>query len=126
MERRHSLLRALANLPAEFSLPVVFGSLHKSECGETAPAELRQIVASGNKKDYLLTRDPKHLMDIAVHLGAFLRAEISVEWQMNQYPRDEIAMLIAEDTDRVKRAVKDAHAFLRKPTRIRGTEYEMH
>ena len=37
---------------------------------------------------------------------------------------DEICMLIAEDTDRVKRAVKnDAHTMLRDPRAIAGTEF---
>jgi Protein of unknown function (DUF3800) len=42
---------------------------------------------------------------------------------MYKFPRNEICMLIAEDTDRVKRALKKAHAFLRDPKAIANSKF---
>jgi hypothetical protein len=61
---------------------------------------------------------------IAEHLFAFFMMEIAAEKMMHQLPRDEVAMLFAEDTDLVKQAVKETHAFLIDGDRIRGTAYE--
>jgi hypothetical protein len=70
--------------------------------------------------------NPTHraeVTDIAEHMVAFARAEIGIERQVREFPRDEICMLIAEDTDRVKQAVKQAHAILRDPDEIANGEF---
>jgi hypothetical protein len=50
---------------------------------------------------------------IAEHVIAFTWAELGIELQMTRFPRDEICMIVAEDTDLVKKTVKMGHAALR-------------
>lgn len=108
-ERRWTILRALADLPREFGLPITFGSLDK--------AEIRQATASPlspNASAKLRGR----FIDAIEHVIAFAWAEIGIDLQMQRFPRDEICMVIAEDTDRVKPVVKLAHSILRDPDEI--------
>jgi hypothetical protein len=112
--RRWPILRALAALPREFELPVVFGHLNKQEYRTLASESLTK------------NSTPKNLpnvTDIAEHMVAFAHAEIAIERQMLRFPRDEICMLVAEDTDRVKEAVKTAHATLRDPEQIAASDF---
>jgi hypothetical protein len=60
---------------------------------------------------------------IIEHMTAFSRAVINIERQMWRFPCDEICMLVAEDTDLVKPAVKAAHAFLRDPNQLGGANW---
>ncbi len=102
-ERRLPLLDELASIPQKINFPVVFGHISK--------AEYRASIA-----DTIATMVPKtrdHAIDVAEHMQAFARCEIAIERHMYTFPRDEIAMLIAEDTDRVKDAVKAAHTILK-------------
>jgi hypothetical protein len=108
-------LRALANLPKKFWIPVVFGHLNKERYSNRTSEHFTARYRENNRA---------HVIDIAEHRNAFALAEIAIERQMRRFPRDEICMLIAEDTDRVKRAVKNAHTMLRDPRAIVGTEFE--
>jgi hypothetical protein len=114
LERRTPILRALASLPKKHGLPVVFGHLDKAEYRRDAQ---RQI------GDHSTPRTRDQVIDVVEHMVAFARAEIAIERQMHQFPRNEICMLIAEDTDRVKRAVKNAHAILRDPREIANSGF---
>jgi hypothetical protein len=114
MERRWPMLAALATLPREFGIPVVFGYLDKAEYRRVAD---RQLTAASRPADRA------NVTDIAEHMVAFAHAEIGIERQMHQFPRDEICMLIAEDTDRIKQAVKQVHAILRDPDEIANSEF---
>jgi hypothetical protein len=97
-----------ARLPAEFELPIVFGHLHKAEYKEEAAVKLVLAAEGKGKKDAIANRDRAHVVDIAEHMVAFSRAVIAIERLMHRYTRDEICMLFAEDTDRVKRPVSTA------------------
>jgi hypothetical protein len=112
--RRWPILSALASLPREFGIPVVFGHLDKAEYRQDADEAL-----TANSTPV----DRANVTDIAEHINAFARAEIGIEGRRRQFSRDEICMLIAEDTDRVKRAVKQAHALLRDPNLIANSEF---
>jgi hypothetical protein len=122
--KRHEMLMEVARLPAEFELPVVFGHLQKGEYREDAAVKLVLAAEGQGKKEAIANRDKAHVLDIAEHVVAFARAEIAIERQMHRYSRDEICMLFAEDTDRVKPALKMAHAFMRDGSKIIGTEFE--
>jgi hypothetical protein len=113
-ERRFPILHDIAKLPTEFWMPVVFGHVNKDEYRKDAA---QQIMMHSNENNRA------HVIDVAEHMVAAARAEIGIERRMRLFPRDEICMLIAEDTDRVKRAVKGAHALLRNPLEIVGTEF---
>lgn len=114
-EKRHAILAEVAGLPAEFGLPVVYGHLRKAEYREQAA--VKHVLAADvvGKSEIVAARDKAHVIDVAEHMVAFTRAEIAVERQMHLYPRDEICIVITEDTDRVKKPLKEAHAFLRSP-----------
>jgi hypothetical protein len=112
--RRWPILSALAAVPREFEIPVVFGHINKVEYRLDAEEALTA---------HSTLADRANVTDIAEHINAFARAEIGIEERMRQLPRDEICMLIAEDTDRVKRAVKQAHALLRDSDLIANSEF---
>jgi hypothetical protein len=114
-ERRHELLHKLASFPAKFCLPVVFGHVVK--------AEYRQEPAISEHIEKQPEKDRETDLLVIEHMTAFARAVIAVERQMWQLPRDEICMLVAEDTDLVKPAVKAAHAVLRDPNQLGGAGY---
>jgi hypothetical protein len=105
-ERRYALLMAICDVPRQFCLPITFGSLSKS-----MTAKIRKL---GSDSDVAFG----HFVDGVEHAVAFGWAEIGIDKQMHAFPRDEICMLIAEDTDRVKAIVKEAHALLRDPDEI--------
>jgi hypothetical protein len=108
-ERRYPILRTLAGIPKTLWIPVVFGHLDKEK---ENPESNHQLIA------HLKGNRAAHLTDIVQHMVAFSRAELAIERQMHSFPRNEICMLIAEDTDRVKRPLKSAHAFLRNPKAV--------
>jgi hypothetical protein len=60
----------------------------------------------------------ERFIDQMEHVLAFTQAEIGIERQMHRFPRDEVCMVIAEDTDLVKRVVKLAHAIMHDPDEI--------
>ncbi len=113
-ERRAPILTTLASIPRKHGLPVVFGHVNKAEYRRDAQAQMGEHSTPKNRE---------HVIDVAEHMVAFGTAEITIERQMHQFPRNEICMLIAEDTDRVKRVVKSAHAILRDPLEIAQSRF---
>lgn len=111
-ERRYPLLKKLAALPQTFSLPVVFGHVQKAEYRQE-PSIARHVEDQPEKYR------PTDLL-IIEHMTAFCRAVVGIE---RQIPRDEICMLVAEDTDHVKSHVKSAHAFLRNPGELEKADF---
>lgn len=106
--KRCAILRELAGIPKAVGFPVVFGHLDK--------AEYRQSVVEAVAKHK--PKDRAHVTDVAEHMVAFSRCEVAIERRMREFPRDEICMLIAEDTDRVKVPLKEAHRILKNPEAI--------
>ena len=123
-DKRYAILMQVARLPAELELPVVFGHLRKSEYREDEAVRLVLAAEPARKGEAVAKRNSAHIVDIAEHMVAFARAQIAIERQMHRYSRDEICMLFAEDTDRVKRALRVAHAIMRDSPQIKGTEFE--
>jgi hypothetical protein len=109
-ERRYPILERLAALPKAFCLPVVFGHVTKADYRQE-PVVVQHLEQQPEKD---------HRSDLLVieHVTAFSRAVVGIEKQMRLLPRNEICMLVAEDTDHVKPMVKVAHAFLRDPSQI--------
>lgn len=112
-ERRYPIFRSLLSIISTFRLPVVFGNLVKAPYR----AEVAPVLA--HQSERIREEDT----DIGEHMSAFAQAEIAIELKMREYPRDEICMVIAEDTDRIRRGVKDAHGLLRDPKRVASTEF---
>jgi hypothetical protein len=99
--QRFALLRTLAEVPRDFGLPITFGALDKQS------AQLKSALHEPSSKAAGI------FVDSAEHAVAFGWAIIGAERQMHLFPRDEIGMIIAEDTDRTKKAVKYTHSMLR-------------
>jgi hypothetical protein len=102
-ERRFPILKALAAVPRQFGLPITFGSFEKAS--SKAISELPREMG-------LEERLRGHFRDTFEHVIAFMWAEIGIERQMRRFPRDEICMIVAEDTDRIKKIVKLGHKTL--------------
>lgn len=113
LEQRWPILERLAKLPSDYAIPIVFGHLNKAEYR----AEVKDQIAEHRPSEQ------GHVSDIAEHMVAFSRAEIGIERQMHRFRRDEVCMVIAEDTDRVKRALKIAHGLLRDPVQVAESEF---
>lgn len=112
--RRLPILKRLAGIIPAFRVPVVFGHLVKAPYRSEVAPVLSSLTERAREED----------TDIGEHMSVFAQAELAIEKQMLTYPRDEVCMVVAEDTDRVKRGIKDAHALLRSSHKIRGTELE--
>ena len=95
-EERMKILTRLARVPKQFELPVIYGHVDQNE------AEHR--IQSANPK---ATRAEIQNM---VQSAAFFRAVSRVEKWMEESAPDQVAMLIAEDTDRVKEMIGHIHA----------------
>jgi hypothetical protein len=108
-ERRFPILKALAAVPRQFGLPITFGSFEKTS--SKAISELPEEMG-------LEERLRGHFRDTFEHVIAFMWAEIGIERQMRRFPRDEICMIVAEDTDRIKKIVKLGHKTLRDPDEV--------
>jgi hypothetical protein len=109
-ERRLPILKALADIPRRFGLPITFGSFEK-----TSMPTLLELP----KEVGLAERHHGHFRDAVEHLIAFMWAEIGIERQMRRFPRDEICMIVAEDTDRIKKIAKQCHAMLHDEEQIK-------
>lgn len=95
-EKRIKLLKELAQIPQDFDLPIVAGYVRKDD-----------------HERYMKARQPSiKPTDIAkwCHAEAFFGAIRRVEYWMETHAEEEVAMLIAEDTDRVKELIGAMHA----------------
>lgn len=109
-DKRFPILRDLAALPAKMGLPVAFGHVEKKDYWGDQAVQV-ELAKHAEK-------DRQNISDIVQHMHAFARCEVAVERVMHTLPRDQVCMVIAEDTDRVKFAVKRAQAELKDPNSI--------
>jgi hypothetical protein len=100
---RWLILEELAGMPKRFSLPVVYGLANKA----------KYKIECVNRVLPPAVRDDQTIVERSEPMTAFGNAEMGIDHQMNQYPSDEICVLICEDTDLVKKAVKSAHEIMR-------------
>lgn len=108
--RRFAILRELAAIPAKFSLPIVFGNVKKPHHTQIVQRVVDAVKAPRHRHQYVI--------DLALHGAAFAMAETAVEMQLQKFPRNEIAMLVAEDTDSVKPAILFGHKLLQNPQEL--------
>lgn len=94
--QRMNLLSELCGIPSMFKLPVVAGYVDKT--GRPTDARLRNLDVSTDVK-----------MKWA-YLEAFFKAARCIEYWMQMNSPHDVAMLIAEDTDRIKEIVGAVHA----------------
>ena len=95
-EKRLQILDDLAAIPQKFDLPVCYGVTDRP----SIPGLLSKP-ASPN------------LIEIIAHGHAFFKFLMQMELMLRATAKDEVGMLIAEDRDRVRKALKMAHAMFR-------------
>ncbi|MDR7038370.1 hypothetical protein J2X36_003134 [Methylobacterium sp. BE186] len=94
--QRMKLLLELSKVPSKFNLPVVAGYVRKDD-----------IIAGMRARIPLATDE---YIAKWTYAEAFIEAARRIEYWMKNNAPDEVAMLIAEDTDRVKELVGAIHA----------------
>jgi hypothetical protein len=99
LERRLEILDALAEIPDKFELPVAHCSIDRRACA----AEMGEPVT------------PEQL-ELVTHSHGFFYCALQVEMIMRAIAGHEVAMLIAEDRDQVRRMLKFVHAIFRGRT----------
>jgi hypothetical protein len=103
MERRLDILRDLARIPSHFDVPVAWGFVDKNEFPDPKFA-----IAFKSEE-----------VDVAQHIMAFTDCSLVVEDFMRTCT-DEIALIIAEDRDIVRLAIKEAIALYRDPAKLKA------
>lgn len=95
-ERRWQLLAELCEIPRDFKLPVVVGFTQRERFREkilkTAPKASEEAILTVS------------------HAETFVRAAMSIESWMRRVVPKETAMIIAEDSPKMKRMLKGVHA----------------
>jgi hypothetical protein len=97
LTKRLKLLHRLSKVPREFDLPIVMGHAHRASTREA-------LIRRNSTK---LT--PKSLRSF-IHAAAFFSAVRRVESWMSNNTKNEVSMLIAEDTAEVKDTIHALHS----------------
>jgi len=103
MERRLEILRDLARIPGRFDMPIAWGFVDKNEFPDPK---------------FAIAFDQENI-EVARHVMAFTDCSLVVEEFMRSCT-NEIALIIAEDRDIVRQAVKEAIALYRSPEQLRA------
>lgn len=103
MERRLEILRDLARIPGRFDIPVAWGFVDKGKFPDPKFA-----IAFAQEE-----------VEVARHVMAFTDCSLVVEEFMRACT-DEIALIIAEDRDIVRQAIKEAIALYRSPEQLKA------
>jgi hypothetical protein len=101
-DRRLLILEDLSKIPKHFDVPIAWGYVDKSKFPDPKFACLFSTAE----------------IDVATHVMAFTECSLVTEMFMRKCT-NEITVMIAEDRDVVRRAVKEAHAMYRKPAEIK-------
>jgi hypothetical protein len=103
-EKRLDILRGLSRIPGHFDVPVAWGYIEKSKFPDPKMA---------------IAFDPEEV-EVARHIMAFTDCSLVVENFMRECTTNEIALVIAEDRDIVRQAVKEAIALYRSPAQLKA------
>jgi hypothetical protein len=98
-EKRSAILVDLLAVPAKFSLPICVGLVQASE-----------FPAQGSREGHTPAQ-----IALASHAVALAQCEMAVEFWMRKNAPKEVAVVIAENNNDVRRAAKDTHVYLRSP-----------
>lgn len=114
LKKRIAILDDLVKIPTDFGLPVSLGFVYKPE--------FRSIIPSGFLKQEPTEKD----INIAAHGVAFAMCTIEIERAMREALPDEIALMVAENTDFARRSIKESHAIYRseKQVKLLGIEID--
>jgi hypothetical protein len=100
--KRYDLLREIARVPNRFDVPIVYGAVERASLTLPADEELST-----------------HQKLVGAHVSAFVLCTLEIEDTMRKYFDEEIAQIVAEDNDAARAALKQAHALLRDPDRLK-------
>ena len=95
LDRRMEILSQVVAIPRKFHLPVVAGASDRPALKENLRRQWPDI---SNAK-----------IDVWSHVEAYMQAVAQVDRWMEQHTRNELAMVVAEDTPHAKRAIKALH-----------------
>jgi len=110
LDTRLEILWDLVSIPRQFQLPITFGFVRKAEFSQEASSRMAQEL---NKKEL-----SEKETDIVLHSIAFINASIIVERAMRQCWSNEVALIIAEDRDKVKNHIKEMQLFLQNTDKV--------
>jgi hypothetical protein len=96
--------------PRRFQLPITLGFVRRDE--------FVRDISPRMAKDLGKTRLSDKEIDVVLHAIAFMNASIIVERTMRMISPKEVALIIAEDRDRVKTQIKEMQRFLQNPKRV--------
>jgi hypothetical protein len=101
-EKRLAILQRLSEIPQKFDIKISFGFIDRTK---PVSPDGRSLV------DLNLGFTPY----IEEFCTAFVMCGMFIEGTMRHLANDEVALLIAEDTDKIKRFVKSSQAMLKSP-----------
>lgn len=108
-DRRFAILDDLVAIPNKFEIPITLGFVEKARF----PFEpLTRTVTQAE-------------LNVGAHAIAFAAATMHVEQAMREVWPDEVAMLIAEDVDNARVAIKEAHQMYRSPEHLARNQIEL-
>ena len=96
LEKRLEILDRLANIPKKFDLPVIHCSMDRSAVKATTGG------TSSN-----------HLLEQVTHAHAFFFCTVQIEILLRATTPDEVAILVAEDRDQVRKMLRFMHDVFR-------------
>lgn len=96
LQIRMQILREVVSIPQKFHLPIVVGAVPRLLFREES---LRQAPNTTHER-----------IDAWAHAEAYLQAMWEIEEWMKRTTRNEVVMIIAEDTPRVKGILKEVHS----------------
>ena len=111
LSKRLEIAADLAQIPAKFGLPIMFGFVERATFPATMdwPANL-----SG----------PAEV--IGAHATAFMSCAMQVEQWMRVYARDEVCVLIAEDNDNARSTIRETLKYLQTRDMAGVTDVKEH
>ena len=114
LEKRIAILDDLVKIPADFGLPVALGFVYKPDFPSIIPAGV--LEQEPTEKD----------INIGAHGVAFAMCTMEIERAMREALPNEIALLVAENTNSAKKAIKESHAIYRseKQVKLRSIEVD--
>jgi hypothetical protein len=100
------VLRDLARIPRRLDIPIVHESYERKKLLEDRPKKM----------------PTEHEISVAAHAVAFASCTLRIEEYMREIYPDEVAQIVAEDNDQVRKMLKGVHEGFRYPERMPGIQ----
>lgn len=103
LPKRLSILRDLARVPRKLDIPIVYAAIERSTM---------------TFAEFEIKPSTPHERNVATHALAFAASTVNVEGFMRNVWPDEVAQLVAEDNNEVRRHIKGVHEIFRNPYKV--------